>query len=113
MPVALVESLDREGRGVARADGKAVFIAGALPGERVEYTVHKHKPSYEDGTLTRLRELGLAYYGAGPARPADERRRYYQLTKSGRAALKVEVERMESLVRTARARRVATRPSRG
>ena len=44
MPVALVESLDREGRGVARADGKAVFIGGALPGERVEYTVHKRKP---------------------------------------------------------------------
>jgi 23S rRNA (uracil1939-C5)-methyltransferase len=54
VPVALVESLDREGRGVARAEGKAVFIAGALPGERVEYTVHKRKPSYEDGTLTRL-----------------------------------------------------------
>jgi 23S rRNA (uracil1939-C5)-methyltransferase len=57
VPVALVESLDREGRGVAHAEGKAVFIAGALPGERVEYTVHKRKPSYDAGTLTQtLRE---------------------------------------------------------
>ena len=54
MPVALVESLDREGRGVAHAEGKTVFIAGALPGERVEYTVHKRKPAYDAGTLTRL-----------------------------------------------------------
>ena len=54
MPVALVESLDREGHGVARADGKAVFIGGALPGERVEYAVDKRKPSYDAGTLTRL-----------------------------------------------------------
>jgi 23S rRNA (uracil1939-C5)-methyltransferase len=54
VPVALVESLDREGRGVARADGKAVFIGGALPGERVEYAVDKRKPSYDAGTLTRL-----------------------------------------------------------
>jgi DNA-binding PadR family transcriptional regulator len=65
------------------------------------------------GTLQRLMEQGLVEEAAGPARPIDERRRYYQLTKSGRAALTVEVERMETLVRTARARRVASRPSRG
>jgi len=57
MPVALVESLDLKGRGVAHADGKAVFIDGALPGERVEYLVRESKRSYELGTLTqRLRE---------------------------------------------------------
>ena len=31
-----IESLDQEGRGVARVDGKAVFVDGALPGERRE-----------------------------------------------------------------------------
>ena len=31
--VAVIESLDQEGRGVARRDGKVVFIEGALPGE--------------------------------------------------------------------------------
>ncbi len=65
------------------------------------------------GTLQRLMDQGMVEEADGPARPVDERRRYYQLTKSGRAALKVEVARMETLVRTARARRVAARPSRG
>ena len=32
-----VESLDQEGRGVAHADGKVIFIEGALPGELVTY----------------------------------------------------------------------------
>ncbi len=53
MPVARVESLDREGRGVAHADGKAVFIDGALPGERVEYARSVAKRSYDLGSLTR------------------------------------------------------------
>jgi DNA-binding PadR family transcriptional regulator len=65
------------------------------------------------GTLQRMMDQGLVEEAAGPARPVDERRRYYQLSKSGRVALKNEVERMETLVRTARARRVAARPSRG
>jgi 23S rRNA (uracil1939-C5)-methyltransferase len=46
-----VESLDQEGRGVARRDGKAIFIEGALPGETVTCTVTRRKPSYEVATL--------------------------------------------------------------
>jgi 23S rRNA (uracil1939-C5)-methyltransferase len=60
MPVALVESLDREGRGVARADGKALFIDGALPGERVEYVRAKSKPSYDTGALARVLRASAA-----------------------------------------------------
>ncbi len=57
MPVALVESLDLEGRGVAHVDGKAVFIDGALPGERVEYEARSRKRSYDLARLTeRLSE---------------------------------------------------------
>ena len=33
--VVTIESLDHEGRGIARVEGKAVFVEGALPGERV------------------------------------------------------------------------------
>ena len=44
---ACVESLDRDGRGVARVDGKAVFIDGALPGEVVEYALFRGKRNYE------------------------------------------------------------------
>lgn len=44
---AQIESLDREGRGVAHVEGKAIFVEGALPMERVGYTVLRRKPSYE------------------------------------------------------------------
>lgn len=54
MPVATIESLDHEGRGVARVEGKAVFIEGALPGESVEYSVQRQRPRYEVGQLTRV-----------------------------------------------------------
>src|SRR5689334_16487002 len=49
-----VESLDQEGRGVARRDGKAIFIEGALPGEVVTYSVYRKKPSYEQATLVSV-----------------------------------------------------------
>jgi DNA-binding PadR family transcriptional regulator len=65
------------------------------------------------GTLQRMMEQDLVEEAPGPARPVDERRRYYQLTKSGRLALKAEVERMDGLVRAARARRIVPKPSRG
>lgn len=42
-----IESLDLEARGVARRDGKVVFVEGALPGERVSVQVVRRKPSYE------------------------------------------------------------------
>ncbi len=47
MPLAHIESLDHEGRGVAHVDGKAIFIEGALPGEVVEYASYRRKPSFE------------------------------------------------------------------
>ena len=42
-----VESLDQEGRGIAHADGKVIFIHGALPGELVTYSPYHKKPKYE------------------------------------------------------------------
>jgi 23S rRNA (uracil1939-C5)-methyltransferase len=51
--VAGIESLDREGRGVAHVDGKAIFVDGALPGERVEYSPYRRKPSYEEAKVSR------------------------------------------------------------
>lgn len=50
-----VESLDLEARGVARnAEGKVVFIEGALPGERVQVQVHRRKNNWEQATMTAL-----------------------------------------------------------
>src|SRR5215831_1326744 len=48
---AVIESLDQDGRGVARVAGKAVFIEGGLPGETVAAEITKRKPSYEVGRL--------------------------------------------------------------
>lgn len=47
MPTGIIESLDHDGRGIARLDGKTVFVEGALPGECVEYLSYRKKPSYE------------------------------------------------------------------
>jgi 23S rRNA (uracil1939-C5)-methyltransferase len=54
MEVLTVESLDQEGRGIARRDGKTIFIEGALPGERVTCTPYRKKPAYEVATLDRV-----------------------------------------------------------
>ncbi|MDP1611724.1 MAG: 23S rRNA (uracil(1939)-C(5))-methyltransferase RlmD [Sulfuritalea sp.] len=54
MPIAHIESLDHEGRGVAHVDGKAIFIEGALPGELVEYAIDRRKPSYEKAHAVRV-----------------------------------------------------------
>jgi 23S rRNA (uracil1939-C5)-methyltransferase len=48
MNQAIIESLDHEGRGVAHVEGKAIFIEGALPGERVAYTSFRRKPTFEN-----------------------------------------------------------------
>jgi 23S rRNA (uracil1939-C5)-methyltransferase len=42
-----VASLDQEGRGIARGEGKAIFVEGALPGELAQIVTLKRKPTYE------------------------------------------------------------------
>ena len=50
-----VESLDIEAQGIAhRADGKVVFIEGALPFERVTASVFRKKSSFEKATLMAI-----------------------------------------------------------
>ncbi|MBN8492214.1 MAG: 23S rRNA (uracil(1939)-C(5))-methyltransferase RlmD [Burkholderiales bacterium] len=51
-----IDALDLEAQGVARrADGKVVFIEGALPGEQVRCSVGRRKNNWEQGTLIDLR----------------------------------------------------------
>jgi 23S rRNA (uracil1939-C5)-methyltransferase len=48
--------MDLEAQGVARnAEGKVVFIDGALPGEQVQATIQRRKNQWEQGTLSALR----------------------------------------------------------
>jgi len=59
------------------------------------------------GALEQLSDAGLVEEIAEPdERPPgeSERRRYYRLTASGRAALATEIRRVETIARLARAR---------
>ena len=66
-----VESLDMDAQGIAhRADGKVVFIEGALPFEVVTASVYRKKPSFEKAMVMHIhRESsqrvspGCRYYG--------------------------------------------------
>ncbi len=49
-----VESLDQQGRGIVRVDGKAVFVEGALPGERVGWEVVRSGQKFDLGRLVRI-----------------------------------------------------------
>src|SRR5688572_8005075 len=66
----LIESLDQEGRGIARREGKAIFVEGALPGERVTAVITRRKPSFEVARVERVLEAAAsratprcAYFG--------------------------------------------------
>ena len=101
-----------------------LILLALAPGERHGYGILKdvRRQSNETvrlgpgtiyGTLQRLMDAGWVEETDGPAAVVDERRRHYRLTRAGRRALEAEVQRMESLVRTARAQHVGVRPSRG
>ena len=52
--IADIESLNYDGRGVARIDGKVTFIEGALPGERVRFRYHNKRPSFDTGAVQEV-----------------------------------------------------------
>lgn len=54
--LARIDTLNDDGRGVARVDGKVTFIDGALPGELVRYRVLKGKRNFDQGELVELVE---------------------------------------------------------
>lgn len=53
---AHIESFTHDGRGLARIEGKAVFIEGALPGERVGFVYTDVRRDYAEGTIETLEE---------------------------------------------------------
>ena len=54
MNPVIIESLDHEGRGIAHADGKVIFIEGALTGERVTYSSYRKKNNYEQAKVEQI-----------------------------------------------------------
>jgi 23S rRNA (uracil1939-C5)-methyltransferase len=53
---ARVADLAQDGRGVARVGGKAVFIDGALPGERVRFRVSRSRRQLDEAELIEVLE---------------------------------------------------------
>ncbi len=54
LPEADVVDLASDGRGVARIGGKALFIDGALPGERVRYRIFKRRAQWDEAVLAAI-----------------------------------------------------------
>jgi len=64
-----VDDLNQEGWGVVRG-GKTVFVAGALPGELVEYRIRRRERSHDEAEVVRVLERspdriepGCAHFG--------------------------------------------------
>jgi 23S rRNA (uracil1939-C5)-methyltransferase len=62
-----IDSLDTEGRGVARRDGKVAFVEGALAGERVRAELLERKPSFDIARAVEAARhcLSVVVNGAG------------------------------------------------
>lgn len=51
-----IESLGHDGRGIARREGKCVFVEGALPGERVQAQVRRRRSRFEEALTLKVLE---------------------------------------------------------
>ncbi len=49
-----IEGIAHDGRGVARRDGKAVFVAGALPGEDVDIRLTRTRGSHDEAVMVSV-----------------------------------------------------------
>ncbi|MGB4336406.1 MAG: 23S rRNA (uracil(1939)-C(5))-methyltransferase RlmD [Chromatiaceae bacterium] len=52
----VIESLTHEGRGLARVEGKAVFVDGALAGERVRFRYTRLQRHFDEGRVVEVLE---------------------------------------------------------
>jgi 23S rRNA (uracil1939-C5)-methyltransferase len=67
---ATIVDLTHEGVGIADLDGKRVFVADALPGERVEFVLRKRRRKIQEADLVRIVDAsparvvpGCEYFG--------------------------------------------------
>jgi DNA-binding PadR family transcriptional regulator len=93
---------------LALAEGEKHGYAIMLDVEAISDGRVKMGPGTLYGSIKRMLAAGLIEESDERPDPGidDERRRYYQLTRLGRQALKTEAERLAELVAQARARRV-------
>lgn len=50
----MIESLSHDGRGVARIDGRVIFVSGALPAEEVTFTRIRRRREYDEGEILEV-----------------------------------------------------------
>jgi 23S rRNA (uracil1939-C5)-methyltransferase len=67
---ARIDALNHDGWGVVRGAGKTVFVAGALPGELVQFRARRRQRSHDEAELVAVLEAapdriepGCAHYG--------------------------------------------------
>jgi len=53
---AVIEAATHDGRGIAAVSGKKVFVAGALPGETVEFMRRKSRRNFDEAELLEVKE---------------------------------------------------------
>lgn len=54
LPELAIESLDHEGKGVARSDGKVVFVEGALPGELARVRLTRSGNAFDQAVVDSI-----------------------------------------------------------
>lgn len=65
--VRTIETLSHDGRGIARVEGKTVFVVGALPGETVESSTYKRSKRFDEAMCDKV--LFAAQERVSPACP--------------------------------------------
>ena len=97
----------------ALADGEKHGYAIMQTVSRISDNQFRMGPGTLYTTIQRLLELDLIEETerAGARSDHESRRRYYKLTRTGKAVFDAEVKRMESVVRLARGRRLAPKTS--
>ena len=56
---AFIHALSHDGRGIARVQGKTVFIDGALPGEQVSYRPWRRRREYDEARVQDIQQASV------------------------------------------------------
>ena len=97
----------------ALADGEKHGYAIMQTASRISDSQFRMGPGTLYSTIQRLLDLELIQEteGVGGQSDHEKRRRYYKLTRTGKAILAADLSRMESVVRLARDKRLVPKTS--
>jgi 23S rRNA (uracil1939-C5)-methyltransferase len=56
LPDITITDISSEGMGIARVEGKVIFVEKAMPGDVVDVEVHKSKKSWAEGVISTLKK---------------------------------------------------------